>query len=1038
VDGDNLFLARASGGPGADPGANLEADAGGQVYAVGAFSGEANFGGVPLQSAGATDVFVVKYGTDGRVLWARRAGGVGMDAGVAVSVDPMGNARVTGAFSGTAEFGGVTVQSAGERDMFLACYNAEGEVMWARSLGGTAADMGCRVACDAAGNSYVAGEFGGVATFRGTALTSAGAADVVVAKYSAEGFPLWAQRVGGAGGERATGLALDAEGGVVLAGSFTGLLTAGGTVLDGSAGNAAFVVKFGRGGVVQWAAQAGGIHPTAGTSVLVSEQGEVFLTGAFAGQVSVGGQTMSSVEPVDGFMAKFTRAGQVAWLAKDGSGSALGLQDSVPGVVDGFGEGTLDWSGGQGLAADLVVGRYREPAVATWARQAGAQGAIFRLGMIRDAGARRFLTGFIENPDGGVNLEGDALALVGLAAPAGPPPPEVSLAPQNLSVAEGTTATFRVAATGANLGYQWLHQGRELPGATAASLTLTAARAVDAGGYSVVVFNPDGAVTTPAATLTVTTPVTPPPGGPVATFTSPAEGTRITNASVMIFGQATGNGASISRVEIQNNGGQIMNAGGTATWFSLLTLQPGTNVVRARAVDGTGATGPWVSRVLLQGNTGGTVPPPPPAPTSTSPLVLSIQGNGQVTPNLHGQALMVGSNYTVTAVPASGSVFSGWSGGASGAQSTLTFTMRSNLSLQANFTVVTVTPPPPPPPVLMETNALVLRTASYVGLFYESDAMRHSNMGPFTLSVAAGGSYAGSLRPGNKSVSISGRFSRLGEATNRVTFNSAPLEVTLKLETVDGVDQLVGTVRTPGWEAPLWGGRTAVGSSTNPVPMAGRYTLVFPGGATLGSGPDGHGYGTLVVDATGKATLAATLADGTSISRSGPLTANGLWPFYAPLYSDKGFASGWVTFANRPTDDFHAVVQWEAPTQTSRTRYPGGFTNQTSLVGSRYAAPASGTRILGFDHGTADFAGAYLRGPFQNAIYLASTNKVHNLSTNKLSVTFSQTSGTFSGSATEPATGKSVSFKGAVLQKRGEGAGLFLSGDRSGRMDMGR
>ena len=222
------------------------------------------------------------------------------------------------------------------------------------------------------------------------------------------------------------------------------------------------------------------------------------------------------------------------------------------------------------------------------------------------------------------------------------------------------------------------------------------------------------------------------------------------------------------------------------------------------------------------------------------------------------------------------------------------------------------------------------------------------------------------------------------------------------------------------------------------MPFAGRYTLVLPGNPGSTTSPAGHGYGTMTVDATGKATLTATLGDGTSISRSGPVCATGLLPFYAPLYSDKGFAAGWVSFANRPTDDVFGNVTWEAPTQGSRKRYPMGFTNATSLIGSRYVAPTNGVRVLDFEEGTADFAGGYLQGPFQNRIYLATTNKVINLSSNKLSLSFSLTAGTFSGSATEPASGNSVSFKGAVLQKRGQAAGLFLSTDRSGSIDAGR
>ena len=70
----------------------------------------------------------------------------------------------------------------------------------------------------------------------------------------------------------------------------------------------------------------------------------------------------------------------------------------------------------------------------------------------------------------------------------------------------------------------------------------------------------------------------------------------------------------------------------------------------------------------------------------TSRLSIVIQGQGTVTPNLDGQDLIVSNSYTVTAQPSAGYTFSGWTGGVTSSMARLTFVMRSNLVLQANFT----------------------------------------------------------------------------------------------------------------------------------------------------------------------------------------------------------------------------------------------------------------------------------------------------------------------------------------------------------------
>ncbi len=90
-----------------------------------------------------------------------------------------------------------------------------------------------------------------------------------------------------------------------------------------------------------------------------------------------------------------------------------------------------------------------------------------------------------------------------------PPAPTLTAEPQNVSVPEGSTATFTAAATspdGSALSYQWLKNGNALPGTDAPSYTTPATTLADAGGrYSVKVSTAKGgSVTSREATLAVT------------------------------------------------------------------------------------------------------------------------------------------------------------------------------------------------------------------------------------------------------------------------------------------------------------------------------------------------------------------------------------------------------------------------------------------------------------------------------------------------------------------------------------------------------
>jgi len=95
-----------------------------------------------------------------------------------------------------------------------------------------------------------------------------------------------------------------------------------------------------------------------------------------------------------------------------------------------------------------------------------------------------------------------ATAFVSVASAGGAP--AIVAQPASQSVPLGASATLTVAVTGAGtLAYQWRRNGVAIVGATAVSHTITAARALDAGSYDVVVTNASGSATSTATTVDV-------------------------------------------------------------------------------------------------------------------------------------------------------------------------------------------------------------------------------------------------------------------------------------------------------------------------------------------------------------------------------------------------------------------------------------------------------------------------------------------------------------------------------------------------------
>jgi hypothetical protein len=258
------------------------------------------------------------------------------------------------------------------------------------------------------------------------------------------------------------------------------------------------------------------------------------------------------------------------------------------------------------------------------------------------------------------------------------------------------------------------------------------------------------------------------------------------------------------------------------------------------------------------------------------------------------------------------------------------------------------------------------------------------------------------------------------------------LSVTLELDLLQQPDLLRGRVSDGHWVAELAAKRAVFDSRTNPAPQAGNYTLVIPGAEDCATLPCGFGIGSASVDTRGRIRFKGSAADGSKLTQSSVLSGDGQWPFYCPLYRGGGLAIGWLTFTNLPADDLSGGFAWIRPPQPGNPWFPNGFALETQAAGSRFQPPGSTNRILSFTNGLVAFEGGNLAVPFTNRITLAANNRVSNLDSNGLTLSFSASSGRFNGRATAPSGGRTFGFSGVVLQKRNLGAGFFLGTNQTG------
>jgi len=133
------------------------------------------------------------------------------------------------------------------------------------------------------------------------------------------------------------------------------------------------------------------------------------------------------------------------------------------------------------------------------------------------------------------------------------------------------------------------------------------------------------------------------------------------------------------------------------------------------------------------------------------------------------------------------------------------------------------------------------------------------------------------------------------------------------------------------------------------------------------------------------------------------------------------------------------LLLWTKPAGVAGALYPTGFVSEVTTIGSRYQAPASGTRVLNFSNSVVRLEGGNLAAPLTHYVSLNELNKVTLLSagTNKLAITLSTSSGLIGGSFINPQTLKKSVIKGAVLQRQNFGRGYFLGTNQSGSVFFG-
>lgn len=371
----------------------------GDVVIGGQFSIEASIetgsGSAPITGLGGTDVFLLKFSSEGNLVWSRTFSGYGNETINCISIDEMGNILASGTFRGVTDFDPeppTTYMTARGTDAYIVRLDINGRLMWAKQLASRPAGFSTiySVVTDKTGNVYATGNYRDTVDFDpgvGPLLIGpVGGTDMFVIKLDHGGNLAWVRNMGGKKDDISYGLCMDKADNLFFTGGFRdtvdfeagpGVTNLIGNSVTGPDSTDIFVAKMNSGGTLLWAKSIGGEHGDWGRGIVADDAGHIFFTGSFADTVDfdpgsgVFSLTAGDATGADAFVCQWDTTGQFVWAGVMGGNreqhgkyiatNGLGLIYTAGSFID-----TVDFD--PGLTEDTLMA----PGYSTFLQQLGS------------------------------------------------------------------------------------------------------------------------------------------------------------------------------------------------------------------------------------------------------------------------------------------------------------------------------------------------------------------------------------------------------------------------------------------------------------------------------------------------------------------------------------------------------------------------------------------------------------------------------------------------------------------------------------------
>lgn len=335
----------------------MVSDKEGNIYTYGNFAGTTDLDPGPgersFTAGGATDCYVQKFDSEGKLLWVYAFGSFGRDgASGRIAIDDKGHLYIIGAFSDRVDFDfgpkEYFLESYGNEDLFILKLDLDGKFIWAGSMGSPNKDGAGAVTVADNGDLIINGYFKTIADLDpGPGVRwfeSKGNRNVFMERLDSSGQLKWIKIIGGTEDiYSGNDVGLDSLGNLYFSGIYEGKIDLnpgkGEQIVEAKAGKFDYyLLKLDGEGNYLWANGYGGSGTDINYDLDVGPDGRICVVGSFENTMDFeSGQGVSertSNGITDGFIQYLDTDGKLLWVYTYG-----GIDRDVLGTVlhDPFG-----------------------------------------------------------------------------------------------------------------------------------------------------------------------------------------------------------------------------------------------------------------------------------------------------------------------------------------------------------------------------------------------------------------------------------------------------------------------------------------------------------------------------------------------------------------------------------------------------------------------------------------------------------------------------------------------------------------------------